>query len=87
MKLYSIIIFLLFLTIPFISNAQEKCKTDNTCRDSPYCGDDMICFCSEGICKYGPGPTLTNISNHSKHSNHSNHSNIMLSLRGSNGIR
>ena len=71
MKLYSIIIFILFLSVPFISNAQEKCKTDYACRDSPYCGDDMTCFCSEGICKYGPGPTISNISN------------ISLSLRGS----
>ena len=55
-------IFILFSNL-FISNAQEKCKTDYICRDSPYCGDDMTCFCSEGICKYGPGPNVSNISN------------------------
>jgi len=78
MKLYSIIVLLLFLAIPFILNAQEKCKKDYTCRDSPYCGDDMTCFCSEGICRYGPGPTISNISK--------NNTNITLSLRGSDGI-
>lgn len=62
MKLYSIIIFILFLSVPFISNAQEKCKTDYTCCDSPYCGDDMTCFCSDGICKYEGGPVISNIS-------------------------
>ena len=67
-KLFSII---LFATI-FISNAQDKCKTDYTCRYSPYCGDDMTCFCSKGICKYGPGPQISNISKNS----------INISLRG-----
>ena len=66
-KLFSII---LFATI-FISNAQDKCKTDYTCRYSPYCGDDMTCFCSKGICKYGP-PQISNISKN----------NINISLRG-----
>ena len=45
MKLYSKIVFLLFSNL-FISNAQEICNTDYTCCDSPYCGDDMDCFCS-----------------------------------------
>ena len=58
MKLFSII---LFATI-FISNAQEKCQTNYICRDSPYCGDDMTCICSEGICKYGSGNISSNIS-------------------------
>ena len=49
MKLFSILIFLI---IPFISNAQEKCKSDYICRDSKYCGDDMSCVCLNGICKY-----------------------------------
>jgi hypothetical protein len=75
MRIYPIIIFLLFLTIPFISNAQEKCKTNYDCRDSPYCDDGMTCFCSEGICKYGPGPTISK-----------NNTDITLSLRGSYGI-
>ena len=35
-KLFSII---LFATI-FISNAQDKCKNDYTCRYSPYCGEE-----------------------------------------------
>ena len=78
MKLYSIIIFLLFLSIPFISNAQEKCKKDYTCRDSSYCGDDMTCFCSDGICKYGPGPVISNISKTIS----KNNTNVTLSLRG-----
>jgi hypothetical protein len=78
MKLYSIIIFILFLSVPFISNAQEKCKTDYACRDSPYCGDDMTCFCSEGICKYGPGPVISNISKTIS----KNNTNATLSLRG-----
>ena len=73
MKLFSIIVVLLFSNI-FISNAQEKCKTDYTCRDSKYCGDDMTCFCSKGICEYGPGPTISKISK--------NNTNITLSLRG-----
>ena len=81
MRIYSIILFLLFLTIPFISNAQEKCKTKYDCRDSPYCGDDMTCFCSEGICKYGPGPIISNISNISNISK--SNTDITLSLRGS----
>ena len=80
MKLYSIIIFMLFSNF-FISNAQEKCKTDYICRDSPYCGDDMTCFCSEGICKYGPGPIISKISNISNISK--NNTNVTLSLRGS----
>ena len=74
MKLFSISVFILFSNL-FISNAQEKCKTDYTCRDSKYCGDDMTCFCSKGICKYGPGPTISK-----------NNTNITLSLRGSYGI-
>lgn len=69
MKLYSIIIFLSF---PFISNAQEKCNTDYTCRDSPYCGDDMTCFCSNNVCEYESGPLISK-----------NNTNITLSLRGS----
>ena len=65
MKLLS---FFLFLTIPFISKAQDKCISDYICKDSKYCGDDMTCFCSNGICKYGPGPIskiskISNISN------------------------
>ena len=80
MILYSIIVFLLFSKF-FISNAQEKCKTDYTCRDSSYCGDDMTCFCSEGICKYESGPIISKILNISK-----NNTNIALSLRGSYGI-
>lgn len=80
MKLFSIIVFILFSKF-FISNAQEKCKTDYICRDSPYCGDDMTCFCSKGICKYGGGIMISNISNISK-----NNINITLSLRGSYGI-
>ena len=80
MKLYSIIVFILFSKF-FISNAQEKCKADYICRDSPYCGDDMTCFCSEGICKYEAGPIISNIS---KISN--NNTNVTLSLRGSYGI-
>jgi hypothetical protein len=86
MKLFSIIIFLLFLTIPFISNAQEKCKTNYECSDSPYCGDDMTCFCSEGICKYGPGPTISNSSNSSNSSissKNNTNTTLSLSLRGS----
>jgi len=69
MKFVSIIIFILFSNL-FISNAQEKCNTDHTCRNSKYCGDDMTCFCSKGICKYGPGPIITK-----------NNTNITLSLR------
>ena len=72
MKLYSIIIFILFLSVPFISNAQDKCKTDYTCRDSPYCGDDMTCFCSNGVCTYGPGPVISK-----------NNTNVTFSFRGS----
>ena len=77
----------MFFSNFLISNAQEKCKTDYTCRDSPYCGDDMTCFCSKGICKYGPGPVNSNISNVSNVSNISNisnnNTNVTLSLRGS----
>ena len=72
MKLYLSFVSLLFLLCSFISNAQEKCKTDYMCRDSPYCGDDMTCFCSRGICNYGPGLTILK-----------NNTNINLSLRGS----
>ena len=71
MKLFSIIVFILFSNI-FISNAQEKCKADYTCRDLPYCGDDTTCFCSKGICKYGAAPISSNISKN----------NINISLRG-----
>lgn len=74
MTLYSIIVFILFSNF-LISNAQEKCKTDYTCRDSSYCGDDMTCFCQEGICKYGGGSVISK-----------NNTNVTLSLRGSYGI-
>lgn len=80
MKLFSISVFILFSNF-FISNAQEKCKTDYICRDSPYCGDDMTCFCSKGICKYGGGLVISNISNISNISKIN--TNITLSLRGS----
>ena len=53
MNLFSIIsLFLLFNN----SNAQQRCKSDYICRYSKYCSDDMSCFCSKGICKYGPPP-------------------------------
>ena len=55
MKLFSI---LLFIINSLISNAQEKCNSNYICRNSSYCGDDMTCFCSNGICKYGPGPII-----------------------------
>ena len=82
MKLFSIIVFILFLSVPFISNAQEKCNTDYTCRDSPYCGDDMTCFCSEDICKYGPDHVISNISKTIS----KNNTNATVSLRGSYGV-